>query len=170
MKEHMRFLENMSQADVEEYFDRERDNEFLNFAAMVQIGADAIREKRRLQECLFAAEADRDKWMKVAQDGSGAIIPVDIDIIDIDHFTALIRLFIDIHRNAWTMRRYPERTRSYLCDTPLSGLFPGPVIDGGRRLWDHNPNCRERAMVRYYAGFEGEELRVMFDAAERSKR
>lgn len=98
------------------------------------------------------------------------IIPVDVDIISVGHVVALTRLFIDIHRNAWTMRRYPERTRPYLCDAPLSGLFPGPVIDGGRRLWDHNPNCRERARMRYYAGFEGDELRARFGAAERGGR
>jgi hypothetical protein len=34
----------------------------------------------------------------------------------------------------------------------LSGLFQGPVIDSGRRLWDWNVNSRQSAKQRWYAG------------------
>lgn len=35
-----------------------------------------------------------------------------------------------------------------------SGLFPGPVVDGGRRAWDWNVNSRWAGEQRWYAGFE----------------
>ena len=45
----------------------------------------------------------------------------------------------------------------------LSGLFPGPVVDGGRRAWDWNPNCRFSRERRWYAGFEGDDIQKAID-------
>lgn len=43
----------------------------------------------------------------------------------------------------------------------LSGLFPGPVIDGGRRFWDWNPNSRYFSMQRWYAGLDSKDWAIL---------
>jgi hypothetical protein len=59
----------LSDDDFEAVLDRERDGRYLDFAATVAIGAQAIHAKRRLQGELEKALADRDKWRKLCDEG-----------------------------------------------------------------------------------------------------
>lgn len=80
--------------------------------------------------------------------------------LDVEHVVLLLRLIVGRSRRICRERRTEQ---PYLSDKPLSGLFPGPMVDGGRRLWDWNPNCRDSARTRHYSGFEGIELRARLE-------
>jgi hypothetical protein len=66
------WLDSLSDEEYAEHLDREDDDAFLDFAAVIATGAKAIHDKRRLQAELEEARADCDKWMKLCMDGDAA--------------------------------------------------------------------------------------------------
>ena len=62
-------FDNLSDEDFAAMAERERDDRFLDFAATVAIGAQAIRDKRRLQGELESMTEQRDKWRSLCEEG-----------------------------------------------------------------------------------------------------
>ena len=58
-----------TEEQIADYYERERDERYLDLVATLAIGAQAIHDKRRLQGELEKALADRDKWRKLCDDG-----------------------------------------------------------------------------------------------------
>jgi hypothetical protein len=63
---------NLSDEDFAAMVERERDDRYLDFAAVVIIGAQAIHDKRRLQAELADMTEQRNKWRKLCDEGDRA--------------------------------------------------------------------------------------------------
>lgn len=105
MKDDAKWLLDASDNDADAYFERERDERFLDFAAMVQIGAEAIREKRRLQAELEKMTADRNKWRKLCEEGDAARGHILGDLM-----TGLTTGVLKIDRDVPLPDRFKEKT------------------------------------------------------------
>ena len=57
------------------------ENRFLDFVAMMQTGAAAIRRVRDLEERLAKAEADAAEWRKIAMGGTDVMAGMVLDMV-----------------------------------------------------------------------------------------
>ena len=62
-------IDNLSNEDLADMAERERDDRFLDFAATIAVGAQAIHDKRRLQADLADMTEQRDKWQRLCDEG-----------------------------------------------------------------------------------------------------
>ncbi len=61
-----------TEEQIADYYERERDERYLDLVATLAIGAQAIHDKRRLQGELEKALAEVQRWRDLAMDGCRA--------------------------------------------------------------------------------------------------
>lgn len=75
-------LPEIDEEDAERRWKREKaENRFLDFVAMMQTGAAAIRRARDLEERLAKAEADAAEWRKIAMSGTDGMAGMVVDLV-----------------------------------------------------------------------------------------
>ncbi len=74
-------LPEIDEEGAERRWREKAENRFLDFVAMMQTGAAAIRRARDLEERLAKAEADAAEWRKIAMGGTDAMSGMVLDMV-----------------------------------------------------------------------------------------